>query len=120
MRTWRIVTYVALAVLSLGLLIILSTPFRFRGYIILPFGPVLIFLIPAFATCALLVARLFISHRSFSFLLIATATTLTLLWLVGSMAAVFLIGSFTTLALVYFASRSIQAPDHDQTSVGTA
>jgi hypothetical protein len=120
MRTWRIVTFVTLAVLSLGLLIILSTPFRFPGYIILPFRPVLTFLIPAFAICALLLARLFISQRTFSILLIATATAFTLLWLAGSMAPVVLMGSFIALALVYFASRSIRAHDQDPTPVGAA
>ncbi len=113
MRTWRAVTYLSLAVLSLGLLVILTTPLRYPGYIILPFGPVLTFLAPAFATCALLVARLFVSHRAFSIGLLVTAGIFGLLGLTGHMAAVVLLASLVALALMYGASRTMRPPNRD-------
>ena len=108
-RTWRAVTYISLAALCLGLLVILSTPLRFPGYIILPFGPVLTFLIPAFATCGLLIARLLLPHREFSLLLLLTGITYSFLALAGYMAVAILLPSLFILALMYLVSKSIRS-----------
>jgi len=112
MRTWRIVTYISLVALVLCLALILSTPLRFPGYIILSPWPMLMFLVPAMIICALLVARLFLPHRTFS----AMAFVSGLLFLVSSlanyMALVVLLGSLIALALLLVASRSIELSQH--------
>ena len=112
MRTWRIVTYISLVALVLCLALILSTPLRFPGYIILSPWPMLMFLVPAMVICALLIARLSLPHRTFS----AIAFVSGLLFLVSSlanyMALVVLLGSLIALALLLVASRSIELSQH--------
>ena len=118
MKIWRAVTFASLAVLALGLALILSTPLRFPGYIIVPYGPVLTFLIPGFITCGLLVSRLALAHRPFAIALVAAGSGYALLTIAGAMAPVVFVPSLGVLALMYTVSKRICAP-HGSSDMAT-
>jgi hypothetical protein len=113
MKTWRAVTIASAVVLGLGLAMILSTPLRFPGFIILPFGPVFTFLIPAFVTCALLALRLVLPHRTFAATLLVAGIGYLLLEIVGAMPPVVLVPSLGVLAVMYLVSKCLQPPQGD-------